>query len=271
MSVKKILLSLISLQLALTPCFVLAEQSDYSMDAQAPSPYEQNKDFSVKQTAKEIKTSETQPEESVQPQPSPQSATVLPAYDPMNKTLYGSVVNVPAGTPLQIVFDSGISSGSLEKNDRVMAVLTENWVYKGVILAPKGSLVYGAATNAKSAGYAYGNGMIEIAFNQIVPESGNPIQIKTEKIYIKSDEGKRALKMTRDVAVGTAIGVLTGLVFTALSGGADLGRSMLIYGSMGAAGGGLSGAMRRGQDVWIQNGTNYELKLLEPVSVEPYI
>ncbi|MDR1327310.1 MAG: hypothetical protein LBJ74_02755 [Heliobacteriaceae bacterium] len=244
---KKILLSLISLQLVLAPCFAFED-----------SPEPEN-----------VLMQEVQPAEfTVAPPP-----LVLPEYDPMNreKTLYGSVVNVPAGTPIQVTFDSGISSGSVEKNDRILAVLTENWVYKGTILAPRGSLVYGAATNARSATYAYGDGTIEISFNQIMPESGNPIEIRTEKIYIKSDGSRRALKMTRDVAVGTALGVLTGLVFSALSGGTDLGHSMLIYGSMGAAGGGLTGAVRKGEDVWIPNGTNFELKLLEPVSVEPYM
>ena len=45
---------------------------------------------------------------------------------------------------------------------------------------------------------------------------------------------------------------------------------MLIYGGIGAAGGGLRGAMQRGEDIDIPDGTTIELKLIQPLTASPY-
>ena len=41
---------------------------------------------------------------------------------------------------------------------------------------------------------------------------------------------------------------------------------MLIFGSLGAAGGGLRGTMQRGEEVQIPDGTTIELELSAPLS-----
>ena len=183
--------------------------------------------------------------------------------------LSGSVVKIPEGTTFYITFDSGISSGSLEKNDRLAARLTNDLIYNGTLIAPAGSLIYGNAIDAEAAGYAYGSGSIEISFNEILPPDGNPINISTEKIYMKA-QSERAKKMTRDVVVGALGSMLIGAAFTALGGGDDWGRNMLIYGGIGALGGGVRGAMQRGKDIQIPDGTTLEVKLTAPLNVTEY-
>ena len=107
-------------------------------------------------------------------------------YEPQPKPLLGNVVYIPAGTTFHVTFDSGINSGSLEKDDRLTATLSENLVYNGILIAPAGSLVYGTATDAQNAGYAYGSGAVEFNFNEILTPNGNIIQISTEKIILKN-------------------------------------------------------------------------------------
>ena len=45
---------------------------------------------------------------------------------------------------------------------------------------------------------------------------------------------------------------------------------MLIYGGVGALGGGVRGAMQRGREAYIPDGTTFELKLNQPLNAAPY-
>lgn len=252
---KKIFAVLICFQLLTLPA---SAEYDFSDEAQRKFDetrfqqiYPQNNDFTK---TKNQKTDQTPKQES---------------YEPVNlnqnKPLYGSVANLPAGTTFDVIFDSGISSSSLEKDDRLTAKLVNALKYNGQLIAPAGSLVYGSATDAtKSAGYAYGSGVIELNFNQILSSDGELINISTEKIYLKA-KSERAQKMTRDVVIGALGSMLVGAAFTALGGGDDWGRNMAIYGGLGALGGGFHGAMQRGQDIKIPDGTTIKVRLSEPL------
>ena len=197
----------------------------------------------------------------------------VPKYDPKAQQLQGRVVYVPQGTVVNIQLQSGISSGSLDENDRLTAILPENWVYNGNLIAPAGSLVYGTAIDATPAGYAYGSGAMELIFDKIMTPDGQVYNINAEKIRLEADSS-RGKNMTRDVLVGAGIGLLAGLLMTALGanfygGDNNYAQAMLIYGAAGAAGGGIKGVASRGDDVSIDPNTVIQLKLLEPLQVVP--
>ena len=190
-----------------------------------------------------------------------------PQQTQQNRTLYGSVVTIPAGTSFSVTFDSGINSGSLEQNDRLATRLTNDLIYNGKLIAPAGSLVYGSARYAKNAGYAYGGAEIEINFDEIMLSDGTLLKISTENIYMKTDS-ERAKKMTRDVVVGALGSMLIGAAFTALGGGDNWCKNMLVYGGIGAVGGGVRGAFQRGKEVDIPNGTTIQIRLTQPLSAQ---
>lgn len=264
---KKILALLICFQILALPVFA---EYDFSDEAQAEFDRNKNQhtnvqsnDFTKKRNRSEIKNKQ-------------QSETLLPvetgniqnnAFTPpqQNLPLNGYVTNIPAGTVFNVTFDSGISSGSLEKNDRLTVRLTEDFRYNGQLIAPAGSLVYGAATDAQNAGLAYGSGMIEISFNEILTPEGSQIAISTEKVYLKA-KSERAQKMTRDVLVGAIGSMLVGAALTALGGGDDWGRNMATFASIGAVGGGLRGTMQRGKEAQIPDGTTIQVRLAEPIT-----
>lgn len=269
---KKFLVLFLCLQFIFLPAFA---EYDFSDEAQAEfdRKYKQfhinSADFSKKRNKTEIKNNNNErtnysPIELKQETPINLEIKATP-----NKTLTGSVIEIPEGTTFYITFDSGINSGSLEKNDRLIASLTKDFIYNGLLIAPAGSLVYGNATYAKNAGYAYGSGALEINFNQIITPDGNIIAISTEKIYME-EKSERAKKMSRDMLIGALGSMVVGTIFTAIGGGDDWGRNMLIYGGLGAAGGGIRGALQRGEDVDIPDGTTIELKLSLPLNVSPY-
>lgn len=287
--IKKILSLTICSTLLMSPLTCAAEMSEYDFSDEAQIKFNQNANIytpinntqpiinntypeqKFKRT-KEKKHEEIHEEVNLDVPVVESQKIEVPAYDPKAKLL-GRVVYVPQGTTFNIQLQSGISSGSLDENDKLTAVLPENWVYNGNLIAPAGSLVYGTATDTTPAGYAYGSGAMELSFDRIMTPDGQVYNINAEKIRFenKSERGKN---MTRDVLIGAGIGLLTGLLFTALGGGyygnnRDYGQAMLIYGAAGAAGGGIKGAVSRGDDVSVDADTVLQLKLLEPLGVVP--
>lgn len=206
--------------------------------------------------------------QAIEQTPSQTHSVKLEQYPPKNK-LYGSVVQIPAGVGFDVTFDSGISSGSTAKNDRLTVRLTNDFIYNGQLIAPAGSLVYGMATDATNAGYAYGSGAIQLNFSQIMTPVGTLINVSTKTIILKANS-ERAAKMTRDVVVGALGSLLIGAAFTALSGSHNWGRNMAVYGGIGAIGGGLHGAMQRGEEVQIPDGTTIKVTLTDSLTASPY-
>ena len=279
---KKFLAILICFQMLALP--VMAEY-DFSDEAQAE--FDRNKgvqvnkesttgtliknNFSKSKQKREQTNSENAVDDSdrtnYEPSPLLYEQPQQPQQSQQNRTLYGSVVTLPAGTTFSVTFDSGINSGSLEKNDRLATRLTNDLIYNGRLIAPAGSLVYGSAQYAKNAGYAYGGAEIELNFDEIMLSDGTLLKMSTENIYMKTDS-ERAKKMTRDVVVGALGSMLIGAAFTALGGGDNWGRNMLIYGGVGAVGGGVRGAFQRGKEVDIPNGTTVQIRLTQPLSAQ---
>lgn len=253
---KKIFSILLCLNILSTP--VLAEY-DFSDEAQAE--FDRNKQIQTQEKFSKAK----QKKETVEVENNYEPSPLLYEPAPQRPLLYGAVVTVPAGTSFSVTFDSGISSGSLEKDDRLTVRLTNDLIYNGQLIAPAGSLVYGSASDAKNAGYAYGNAEIELNFNEILTPDGKMLSISTENIYMKT-QSERAKKMTRDIVVGALGSMLVGAMFTALGGGDNWGRNMAIYGGLGALGGGIRGGMQRGQEVDIPDGTTIQVKLTQPLN-----
>ncbi len=270
---KKFLIIFLCFQFIFLPAFA---EYDFSDEAQAEFDKQRfqqtnfnNTDFSKKRNKKEIKNNNLERTNYTPIKLKQETPINLETITKPNKTLTGSVIEIPEGTTFYITFDSGINSGSLEKNDKLIASLTKDFIYNGSLIAPAGSLVYGNATYAKNAGYAYGSGALEIKFNQIITPDGNILEISTEKIYIE-EKNERAKKMSKNILIGALGTMVIGTIFTAIGGGDDWGRNMLIYGGLGAAGGGIRGALQRGKDVDIPDGTTIELKLSQPLNTIPY-
>ena len=292
---KKIISLLLSINLLILPVFAEYDFSDEAQEAfdRQQQLNMQSVDFSktrnkneIKNNKKNIKTENQQRTQynlsddlllDIEKETNTQNQLYIPTQDDLFKqveqqspnVLYGSLVKVPSGTKFDVTFDSGVSSGSMEKNDMLTVRLTDDLKYNGQLIAPAGSLVYGTATDAKNAGYAYGSGAIELNFNQILTPNGNMITITTKKIIMQA-KSQRAAKMTRDIALGALGSLLLGAAFTAMGGGGDWGRNMLIYGGIGAVGGGLHGAMQRGEEITIPDGTTINVTLTEPLTASPY-
>ena len=179
-----------------------------------------------------------------------------------SNTYKGYVANVASGTKINIYLQSAINTATAVEGDRVIAVLTDDLVYNGYVVAPQGSLVYGILTKARHASYGSRNGRVVIDFNQLVTPDGKTFNIETEKIdFTVTNEGKVA-KVASNVAVGALVGALGGLLVGAISG--NVGVSTAIGAGVGAGGALIGGAAERGVDAEIPSFTEMEIILTKP-------
>lgn len=271
---KKILcliLAVLTLSLQTLPALAEEKFYDFSDEAQAEFDRQQSE---IKQSAKtKNKSQEINSEPKLQKvkrkeQGSIQIYEPKDRVEPVVKRYDGTVLYIPAGVEFKAQLQSSISSESLSENDTVAAVLCEDWVYNGHIVAPEGSVLYGKATDVKRAGYAYANGKLALSFEEVMTPAGDRIKLNSNKVYVDV-KGNRALKTAGTVAIGAIGGLVTGVLYSLISGG-DVVGGMAIGSAIGAAGGGITAATRKGEAAEIPAGRVIIVKLVQGVEVSPY-
>ncbi len=146
-------------------------------------------------------------------------------------------ITVPAGTELHVRLSSPISTATASSGMGFEGSLAEPLVARGVVVAPRGSLVNGQITNAVSSGRLKRPAEISLVLTSIMPEGGQQTAIST---HTWSMSGKSHKK--RDVTmIGGGAGL--GAVVGAIAGG---GKGAAI-GSMVGAAAGTGGAYATGK------------------------
>jgi len=212
-----------------------------------------------------------------QPQPQYQSN-----YYPVQQQNYsngqalkGRVVTVPPGICMASVVSTPLSSEYLQMGQGVSVTLGSDFYYNNSLIAPAGSTVMGTVTQVTKAKRGTINGQLRIRFTEITTPYGTRIPISA---MIKTDDGTGLLKggtkmdttkeYAKDIAVGSAVGALGGLVASAISGG-SLGKGTAIMTGVGAAGGLAKSVYDKGQDVVIPSGATIQLQIDQPITVNP--
>ncbi len=205
-----------------------------------------------------------------------------PAYyntqqTPVNGTLKGRVVTVPAGNSMQAVVTTPLSSANLTLGQNVTLALGSDFYYNNNLIAPAGSSVTGSVVEVSKAKRGSMNGKLLIRFTQIVTPYGIQIPISA---VIKTTDNTGVLvggtkldvtkEYTKDLAVGSAAGAVSGVVFGALAGG-DIGRGAALGTAVGAGGGLVKSLWDKGSDVEIPANSQIEITLTQPITVNPAI
>ena len=198
-------------------------------------------------------------------QPSPQYA--------QDNTLKGSVVMVPAGATVSAVLTTPISSEYTTVGQTVNLAIGSDFKYGDKLIAPAGSTITGTVIEASKAKHGSMNGNLCVRFTQITTPYGTQIPINA---VIKTEDGTGVLvggtkmdvtkEYAKDLAVGSAAGALSGLVFGALAGGDKLGRGVALGTAVGAGGGLVKSAWDKGNDVEIPANSVIEILLTQPVT-----
>lgn len=191
-----------------------------------------------------------------------------------NAPLRGSVVTVPAGSSFSATLTTQLSSDNCSAGQPISMYLGEDFYYGNKIIAPAGSTITGTVVEASPAKRGGINGKLSVRFTQINTPVGTQIPISA---VIRTDDNSGLLvggtkmdvakEYTKDLAAGSAVGALSGLVFGALASGDRLGRGVALGTAVGAGGGLIKSAIDKGKDVSIPANSNLELYLTQPITV----
>ena len=200
-------------------------------------------------------------------------ANMQTALYPQDNVLRGNVVMVPAGIPVKAAVTRQLSSADMTLGETVTMALSGDFNYNGKIIAPAGSTVTGTVVEVSKAKHGSMNGTICVRFTQIITPVGTQIPIAA---VIKTNDGSGLLvggtkpvvakEYTTDLAVGSAAGALSGLVFGALAGGDKLGRGVALGTAVGAGGGLVKSVWDKGNNVCIPANASVELLLTQPIT-----
>jgi hypothetical protein len=162
-------------------------------------------------------------------------------------------VTVPEGTRLMVKMIDAVDSDTNTANDRFRGTLEANLMAGDVVVAPKGTTVYGRLITANSAGSTSG-GELELDITDIMID-GTLHSLTTSTNQMQGQEGSSTATQTKQ-------GAVTGAVAGAVIGtGAGFGARA------GAIAGGVTGSSSRGEKVKVPAGSLVDFTLDHPVSL----
>jgi hypothetical protein len=163
-------------------------------------------------------------------------------------------ISVPAGTRLLIRMIDSIDSSKQQAGHRFTASLETNLQVDNVVVAPRGTKVYGRLAAAQSAGRMSGSSQLTLELTDImINGTAYPLLTSTYEVKGKG-EGK---KTARKVVGGAGLGALIGGV----AGG---GKGAGIGAAAGAAAGTAVAASKKGEQMSIPSETLLEFRLQQP-------
>jgi hypothetical protein len=168
-----------------------------------------------------------------------------------------SKVTVPAGTRILIRMVNSVDSSKQQMGYRFTANLETNLQVDDVVVAPRGSTVYGRLAKAKSAGNMSGGAELDLELTDIVI-NGTAYPLLTSSYQVAS-QGQGS-KTAKRVVGGTGLGALIG----GLAGG---GKGAAIGAGAGAAAGTTVSAASKGKQVSVPSESLLEFRLEQPVSL----
>jgi outer membrane lipoprotein SlyB len=166
-------------------------------------------------------------------------------------------VTVSAGTRILIRTIDPIDSSKQKTGYRFTASLETNLQAEDMIVAPRGTTVYGRLAQASSAGRMSGSSQLTLELTDIVINGTSyPLLTSTYEIKGKGEGKKTAGKVIGGAGLGALIGGIAG-------GGTGAAIGVLA----GAAGGTALAASKKGEQLQIPSESLLEFRLEQPVSL----
>ncbi len=166
-------------------------------------------------------------------------------------------ITVPAGTRILIRMIDSIDTTKQKAGFKFTASLETNLQAEDVVVAPRGTIVYGQLVSASSAGSMKGSSELTLELTDIrLNNNMYPLLTSTYEIKGKGEGGNTAKKVVGGAGLGALIGGIAG-------GGKGAGIGALI----GVAGGTAVAASKKGQQLSIPSETLLEFRLQQPVAL----
>ncbi len=166
-----------------------------------------------------------------------------------------NMATIPAGTRMMVKMIDAVDSETSNASDRFRGVLEANLMAGNVLVAPKGTTVFGRLITAESAGRTAG-GQLELDITDIMI-NGQMHSLMTTSSQMQGENSRStAGQAARGAGTGAAAGAVVG------------GGSLASFGARaGAIAGGVSGGTTRGEKVKVPAGSLVEFSLAHPVSL----
>ena len=183
--------------------------------------------------------------------------------------LQGQVSFVPAGTPVSVIVSEALGSEISSVGQTFNATLSGPIYAGNQLVAGPGSTVQGQIVAVESAARAGKPGSIDIRLTSVITPDGRryPLSAKVDSnTFSLSADGGRVGTLVKGTAIGAGAGALSGLVGSAISGGAK-GKGAAIGTGIGAGIGLLGGAIKKGEEFIMKSGTQVPFVLDQPLQV----
>jgi len=164
---------------------------------------------------------------------------------------------VPAGTYLRVRMIDGVDSDRNHVGDRFAASLDEDLLAGDVVVARKGTEVYGRLAEAKESGRLAGTSQLKLELTEILI-NGVAQPIVTGDYQVTGDS------RTKDTARKAGGGAALGAIIGAIAGG---GKGAAIGAGVGAGAGTAVQVMTHGEQVRVPSETLLEFRLEQPLTV----
>jgi hypothetical protein len=164
---------------------------------------------------------------------------------------------VPAGTRILIRMIDSVDSSQQKAGYRFTASLESNLQSDDVVVAPRGTTVYGHLASASSSGRFKGSSELTLELTDIVINgTAYPLLTSTYKVEGQGEGSKTTRKVIGGVGLGALIGGLAG-------GGTGAGIGALA----GAAAGTAVASSKKGEQLSIPSESLLEFHLAQPVTL----
>jgi hypothetical protein len=163
-------------------------------------------------------------------------------------------ITIPAGTRILIRTIDPIDSSKQKTGYRFTASLETNLQVDNVVVAPRGTMVYGHLASAQSSGRMSGSSELNLELTDImINGTAYPLLTNTYAVKGKGEGGNTAKKVIGGAGLGALIGGIAG-------GGKGAGIGALA----GAAGGTAIAASKKGEQLSIPSESLLEFRLQQP-------
>jgi hypothetical protein len=164
-------------------------------------------------------------------------------------------VTVPAGTRILVRMADSIDSSKQKAGFRFTGSLETNLQSDNVVVARRGTPVYGLLAKASSAGKIKGSSELGVELTEIaINGTSYPLLTSTYEIEGKGEGSNTAKKVIGGAGLGALIGGIAG-------GGKGAGIGVLA----GAGAGTAVAATKKGQQISIPSESLIEFRLAQPV------
>lgn len=169
------------------------------------------------------------------------------------------LVTIPAGTVIPVRLQDSLDSSVNQDGDVFRAILDQDIVVDGNIVAPRGSVAEGKLSNVARSGRTKGRATMSLQLVSVQLGDGDPpYPFGTEVLAFEAESTKK--EDATKVGIGAGIGAVIG----AIAGG---GKGAAIGAAAGAGAGGATVLATRGKEVKFEPEQEFNFKLIQDVSV----